>query len=360
MKRIAILIATTAGPVHVDRILVEPAPQSMICLRRSSEVLPISLDYDDFVRPGSGVIKRDFPLNEDGAFRLDVNAPIKTGKSWQLGVYAAHMVHDAPDLELSSVEEADVVLWLSGTVDYDLNVGHVDHIAEKVEASLDLLADFIARQKRIILCTGLENATTLKQHKPPRAFEIMGLSSAKDLGAPLERRPQPGLKEKKKSGSGFAIMAILALGAIASVFFFHQSGPLSLQVTSERGQDPTYRFGENLSLIVTPSQKAWVMCFYQQVDGKIIQLYPNRELRTYGPLDGGQAHYLTGRADSSFVVRLGPPAGQEHLACYASLKQMRPLSNMDRFNRLEAITAALKEQAGEGLAMDVMDIRLHP
>ena len=134
MKRIAILIATKSGPVLVDRITPEPAPQSMICLGRQSEVLPISADYDDFVRPGSGVIMREFGPYEEGAFRLDVSGPIGTGLSWQLGVFAAHAVFKAETLELSDLENADQIIWLTGQVDYDLNVSDVDHVAEKVEA----------------------------------------------------------------------------------------------------------------------------------------------------------------------------------------------------------------------------------
>ena len=59
-----------------ERITRERAPQSMVCLKRTSRVLPISGDYDSFVRRGSGVIERTFGPFEDGAFRLDVAAPL--------------------------------------------------------------------------------------------------------------------------------------------------------------------------------------------------------------------------------------------------------------------------------------------
>jgi hypothetical protein len=136
MKRFAIFVATTEGPVRVERITRERAPQSMVCLNRSSTVLPISAAYDSFVRPGSGVIERTFGPFEPGAFRLDVSAPIETGESWQLGFFVAHALCASPNGGLlESPDQADAVLWITGLVDCDLGVGPVGHLAEKMHAS---------------------------------------------------------------------------------------------------------------------------------------------------------------------------------------------------------------------------------
>src|SRR5215469_10541440 len=134
MRRIAIFIATTAGPVRVERITRERAPQSMVCLKRSSTVLPISVGYDAFVRPGSGVVERTFGPFEDGAFRLDLSGPIESGESWQLGVFVAHALV-ACGGTLVCEEDAEAIVWLTGTVDCDLAVGSVGHVSEKIHAS---------------------------------------------------------------------------------------------------------------------------------------------------------------------------------------------------------------------------------
>src|SRR4051812_18835389 len=118
MKRVAVFVATTDGPARVERITRERAPQSMVCLNRSSTVLPISAAYDSFVRPGSGVIERAFGPFEPGAFRLDVSAPIEAGESWQLGFFVAHaLAASSRDICFSAPEDADAVLWLTGRVD---------------------------------------------------------------------------------------------------------------------------------------------------------------------------------------------------------------------------------------------------
>ena len=140
MKRLAVFVATTAGPVRVERITRERAPQSMVCLNRTSTVLPISAAYDSFVRPGSGVIERTFGPFEPGAFRLDVAAPIESGESWQLGFFVAHTLCTSGGGTLAAPEQAEAVVWLTGHVDCDLAVGPVGHLAEKIHASRAAIA----------------------------------------------------------------------------------------------------------------------------------------------------------------------------------------------------------------------------
>lgn len=145
MTPIAVFIATTGGPVLIERITAEPAPQSMICLGRSSEVLPISAAYDDFVRPGSGVIMREFGPYEEGAFRLDVGRRVDMGKSWQLAVFIAHALMRDNSYELSDLANAKTVLWLTGEVDYDLNIRPISHLPEKLISATGFLRNATSR-----------------------------------------------------------------------------------------------------------------------------------------------------------------------------------------------------------------------
>ncbi len=134
-----VYLATTAGPVRVERLTRETALQSAVCLGRTTKVLAVSADYDAFVRQPSGVIEREFGPMEPGAFRLDVDRPIDDGDSWQLGLFAAHML--AGDFALAGPEdEADRAIWLTGAVHNDLTVGPVDHIPEKLRASRETFA----------------------------------------------------------------------------------------------------------------------------------------------------------------------------------------------------------------------------
>ena len=133
MKTVRILIATTGGIVAIDRITAERAPQSMVCLKRTSQVLPISGAYDDFVRPGSGVIAREFG---DQSFRLDLSAAVDSGESWQLAVFLAHAIWQSGSHELAGPDaSAQQTFLVTGRVNYDLEIERVDHMDDKIKAA---------------------------------------------------------------------------------------------------------------------------------------------------------------------------------------------------------------------------------
>ena len=86
----AVYIATTAGPVRVERIVGEEVPQSNVFVGRDYKPLePLSSDYQAFVAPG-GPVDVAFGPFEASSFRLDVSGPISTGNSWELAVFIAH------------------------------------------------------------------------------------------------------------------------------------------------------------------------------------------------------------------------------------------------------------------------------
>lgn len=329
MKRIAILVATTAGPVLIERITPEPAPQSMVCLHKQSDVLSISADYDDFVRPGSGVIMREFGPYEEGAFRLDVSARITSGQSWQLGVFAAHAIFKSDRAELSDLENADLILWLSGRVDYDLKIGSVEHMLEKVEASALMLASWIAKGTPIVFAAHTDNADFLAKHKPPAGITVEKLQTTHDLINLLELSSQPREKNElpHKNNFSFWVMAILALFAVLALFFFSQPEDekqppvLELSLTSDRGREPLYHFGDDLTLIARLTKQAWLHCFYKQVDGTVLQIYPNPKMpktQHNKPFAKDIRHVLSAQGSTGFVIRLGPPKGSEQVICFAT------------------------------------------
>jgi hypothetical protein len=131
----SIFVLTTNGPVSVQRVAKEAAEvRSVICLNGTATSLPISRDYDAFVRAPTGVIER---MTGHSAYRVDVEAEIDAGLSWQLAVYLAHAV------QLVDVEK-EMVVFASGEVDHDLMVRPVQHLDRKLDALRAYLADWHA------------------------------------------------------------------------------------------------------------------------------------------------------------------------------------------------------------------------
>jgi len=192
VKSCAVFIATTGGPVQVLQITPERAPQSMVCVNRTTNVLPVSKLYDQFVKPGSGVVEREFGPFEAASFRVDVSGPIDTGNSWQLGMYLVHALHAAPEHRLiEDITAADMIIWATGCVDYHLNVTEVDHVAAKIAASGDLFAEWAALGKPVAVITAAgvnesdaraaladSGAVVFGAENAGQAGEILGLASA--------------------------------------------------------------------------------------------------------------------------------------------------------------------------------------
>lgn len=127
---LAIFIATTSGPVEVQRITEEdPEIDSVVCLAGKAMPLPISHAYQDFVRQSSGIIQRDFG---HGSYRVDLSGTIEDGYSWQLGLYLAHAAAAAGRLA-SKDTAGDHVVFATGEVDIDRAVLSVEHIPLKLE-----------------------------------------------------------------------------------------------------------------------------------------------------------------------------------------------------------------------------------
>ena len=131
------LIATTEGPVAVQRITAEePGVPSVACRDGTTEVLAISSDYTRFVDRGTGLVAR---LTGHGAYRLDLDRPVDGGSSWQLPVLLAHLFE--VERRLAGPDEpADLVLLATGEVDRDQRIRPVGRIAEKLATAADLIA----------------------------------------------------------------------------------------------------------------------------------------------------------------------------------------------------------------------------
>ncbi|GAB6052789.1 hypothetical protein JCM17960_16090 [Magnetospira thiophila] len=331
MKRCAVFVATTDGPVRIERITAEAAPQSMVCLGRSSEVLSISGDYDDFVRPGSGVILRECSNEGEQAYRLDMSGPISGGRSWQLAVFAAHVLHRSEHMALAPERDADLILWLTGTVDYDLHVGVVDHLPTKIAAARPHFEAWaVAGIPVLAACAGDAEAAMLRQAELPGQVEILGLQTVQDLLdrlplGPTELRPLftpvPVPTPKRRFPWLFLAASAAVAGALAFLWPRPAVEPLPdvplLHLSSPRGATPVYHFGERLDLRLVLANDAWVYCFYHQADGTTLQLLPNSHFPK-ARLFGGRSYDLPGADLFPFDLQVAPPAGEEQVICYAA------------------------------------------
>ena len=137
MTLIRVLIATTEGPVAVQKITAEePGVPSVACRDGTTEVLAISSDYTRFVDRGTGLVAR---LTGHGAYRLDLDRPVDGGPSWQLPVLLAHLLE--AERRLAGPEEpAGLVVLATGEVDREQRIRPVGRIAEKLAAAGDLIA----------------------------------------------------------------------------------------------------------------------------------------------------------------------------------------------------------------------------
>ncbi len=124
-------------------------------------------------------------------------------------------------------------------------------------------------------------------------------------------------------------------------------GTFTLQLTTPRGPNPTYREGERLKVLVRAGKDAWLYCFYMNAKGQVIQIIPNRFQR-----DRRLGHFVKRgvlytipdpkRDRFRFQFDYGV-TGQEMLKCYAVTKDVMsalPAILQGReFKRLPAHTA---------------------
>lgn len=230
MSLVRVYIATTAGPVAIQRITEEDADvNSVICLAGKAVALPISYAYDAFVRNPTGVVQRHFGHN---AYRIDVSEKIDEGYSWQLGVFTAHALQRARRLA-GPKDAAATVVVATGELDRDLTLHEVDGVAEKIarlEAALATLVDDAARLV-IAVPAGTEipwrHGFADIRLATGTTIEIVAAAVAKDLLGHLDvalpaasKSTQPASTETpgrgKRRGRVLALAAALALAAMAA------------------------------------------------------------------------------------------------------------------------------------------------
>ena len=143
-----VLIATTEGPVTIQRITAEDADvPSVACLDGTTAVLGISNDYARFVNKGTGLVA---DLTGHAAYRLDLDGRVDGGQSWQLPVMLAHLLASEDKLAAPD-EEPTLTILATGEVDRDQRVRAVSGMAEKIKRAEPLLAEQAASEQRTLV-----------------------------------------------------------------------------------------------------------------------------------------------------------------------------------------------------------------
>ncbi len=151
---VRVFVATTEGPSEIQHVVEEDADvRSVICLNGTSEALPVSRDYDSFVRKPTGVIERLFG---HPSYRVDVSRRISNGRSWQLGLLVAHALHAEGRLAAKD-GPAEEVYWVTGEVRHNLDVMPVDHVGDKLRQSEALFDGLLHLQTKVTILVPTNN-----------------------------------------------------------------------------------------------------------------------------------------------------------------------------------------------------------
>jgi hypothetical protein len=183
LTTVRVYIATTEGPAEVQRIAEEePNVKSVICLDGKALALPISPDYEAFVRRPTGILEKAYG---HPAYRMDVSTAISEGMSWQLGALVAHALFAANRLAQKN-EPAGQAVWLSGEVDQDLQVLPVEYLREKIRHSGQLFARLKAANIPVTLAVPRRNHAELDGGW----FERLGIGAEGCRIVPLDSADQ--------------------------------------------------------------------------------------------------------------------------------------------------------------------------
>jgi hypothetical protein len=110
---------------------------------------------------------------------------------------------------------------------------------------------------------------------------------------------------------------ILPPGNFPSVLFDNDGlGPIGFSLSSERGDNPVYKFGDKMVLLLETEQDAWVYCFYRQANREWFRLFPNSFYPD--PLIARNRRHRIPDDNYTFDFVVKGPIGTELLKCFAA------------------------------------------
>jgi hypothetical protein len=272
MSGIAVVIATTQGPVEVAAISAEhPDVNSVACMAGSDNELPISAAYNGFVRLPTGLVQRYF---EHSAFLLELSGSIDTGESWKLGAFVAHALHYNGRLARGTAD-ADRVVWVTGDIRRDLGVPAVGYVEDKLRRSQALFRELAVRGVPVNVLMPAENAAGFDGSRLAELGigpdSVVAVNTANDalaaLGLPavvarngigrVHRRGAARRRWMVAAAGAVLILAGAAGGIVWYLTFGNASADLPLSVADVKLRDVLY--GRTIHGTSTISKRPFVM-----------------------------------------------------------------------------------------------------
>jgi len=99
-------------------------------------------------------------------------------------------------------------------------------------------------------------------------------------------------------------------------------GPIGFTLASELGEDPVYRIGQKLVLLIQASRDSYLYCFYKQADGVVMKIFPNRAQEN-ARVAGKTVQKIPSPA-MGFEWRIAEPPGIEQVKCFAADRDVAP------------------------------------
>ena len=229
MAGVRVHIATTEGPVLVQRLAAEPglaeASLSAVCLDGTTTRLPITRAYTYFVRD------HVHALSGLEAYRLDLDRRIDGGSSWTLGAWIAHLLHSGDRLAMQD-DAAETAVFATGEVAFAPGAGRrvevrpVGHVAEKMEGLAARLAEEAAAGRRVLVVVPSGNAAEAEKALAGLpalpGLEIRGVSDVEELTPLLEpdaADSSDGSAVRRRGAAGrrpwAKLLAVLGLSVVA-------------------------------------------------------------------------------------------------------------------------------------------------
>jgi len=97
-------------------------------------------------------------------------------------------------------------------------------------------------------------------------------------------------------------------------------GPIAIHLSTARGDDPEYRIGEKLQLVLRVDKTAWVYCYYRQTDRRWVRLLPNPHYQV-ARLVAGRVNTIPG-ALHPFDLTISGPSGADLVKCFATRRDV--------------------------------------
>ncbi|MBT5080608.1 MAG: DUF4384 domain-containing protein [Rhodospirillaceae bacterium] len=110
------------------------------------------------------------------------------------------------------------------------------------------------------------------------------------------------------------------MGNFGSLRDYDGMGPFAFQLTSDRGKNAAYSFGDRMKLLIRLDRTAWVYCFYRDAVGSTVQIFPNPHFwqnHKQPRFEGGVLHTMPDDPTFNFDFVVSPPTGQELVKCFA-------------------------------------------